>query len=105
MMDFHSILFLLFDVMLYVRGKQLWSCWDDQLLNLTAPGQSNRRRFISIKYTFFSKVTDNLNQRNREIIVPRKNVPDARINRGTAAFEADTLSTELLFNLSYNNIQ
>ena len=40
------MLFLLFDLMLYVHGKQLRSCWDDQLLNLTVPGQSNRRQFI-----------------------------------------------------------
>ena len=39
-----------------------------------------------------------LNQREREIIFPRKNVPDARIDRGTTASsgEADTLLTELL---------
>ena len=56
MMDFHSILFLSVNLMLYVHGKQLRSCWDDQLLNLTVPGQSNRMWLISIKCTF-SKVT------------------------------------------------
>ena len=36
-----------------------------------------------------------LNQLKREIIFPRKNVPDTRIDRGTTACGADTLPTEL----------
>ena len=32
----------LFDLMLYVHGKQLRSCWDGQLLNHIVPGQASR---------------------------------------------------------------
>ena len=45
-----------------------------------------------------SPVTDNLlflNQRKREIIFPRKNIPDTRIDYGTVAYEVGTLPTEL----------
>ena len=64
--------------MLNIHRKQLRSCWVSQLLNHTVPGQASLRQFTSIKSTFFSPVTDNLlflNQRKREIIFPRKNVP------------------------------
>ena len=43
----------LFDLMLYVHGKQLRSCRDGQLLNHTVPGQASRRQFTSIKWPFF----------------------------------------------------
>ena len=46
------------------------------------------------KVPILSTVTANylfLNQRKRIIIFPRKNVPDTRIHRETAAFEGDTL--------------
>ena len=85
----------LFDLMLYVNGKQLRSCWDGH----TVLGQASRMQFTSIsKVPILSPVTDNLlflNQQKRENIFPRKNVHDARIDRGTAACEADTLPTEL----------
>ena len=86
--------------MLYVHGLQLRSCWDGQLLNHTVPGQGSRRQFTSIKFPFFRQSTDNLlflNQRQREIIFPRKNVPDTRIDQGAAACEANTLTTHLSF--------
>ena len=38
----------LFDLMLYVHGKQLKSCWDS-----TVPGQASLRQFTSIKCPFF----------------------------------------------------
>ena len=43
----------LFDLMLYVHGKQLRSCWDGQLLIQTVPGQVSMRHFTSIKHPFF----------------------------------------------------
>ena len=45
----------LFDLMLYVHGKQLRSCWDAPLLYHTVPGQASRRQFASIKCPFFRK--------------------------------------------------
>ena len=40
----HNVLqskgFCLFDLMLYIHGKQLRSCWDGQLLHHTVPGQA-----------------------------------------------------------------
>ena len=74
--------------------------WDSRLLNHTFPWQASRRQFTSITHSvsILSPVTDNqlfLNQRKREIIFLQKNVPDARIARGTAACEADTLATVL----------
>ena len=41
----------LFDLMLYIHGKQLRSCWDGQLLNHTVPRQASQRQFTSIKGT------------------------------------------------------
>ena len=38
---------ILFDLMLYVHGKQLRSCQDCQLLNHTVPGQASQRQFTS----------------------------------------------------------
>ena len=46
----------LFDLMLYVQGKQLRSCWDGQLLNHTVPGQASQRQFTSIKCPFFHQL-------------------------------------------------
>ena len=46
----------LFDLMLYVRGKQLRSCRDGQLLNHTVPGQVSRRQYAGIKYWFFHQL-------------------------------------------------
>ena len=83
----------LFELMLHVHGKQLRSCWEGQLVNYTVPGQASQRQFTSIKCPFFRQYL--LNQRKREIIFPRKNVSDARIDCGTAACEADSLLTEL----------
>ena len=37
----------LFDLMLYVNGKQLRSCPDGQLLNHTVPWQASQRQFTS----------------------------------------------------------
>ena len=45
----------LFDLMLYVHGKQLRSCRDSQLLNQAVPGQASQRQFTSIKRSFFCK--------------------------------------------------
>ena len=42
------ISFCLFDLMLYVHGKQLRSCRDDQLLNHTSPGQASRKKLTSM---------------------------------------------------------
>ena len=39
----YMLVFVLFDFMLYVHGKQLRSCWDCQLLNHTVPGQASQR--------------------------------------------------------------
>ena len=44
--------FCLFDLMLYVHGKQL-SCRDHQLLNHTVPGQASQKQFTSIKSPLF----------------------------------------------------
>ena len=69
-----------------------------QLLNHTVPGQASQRQFTSIKCPILLLVADNLlclNQWKREIIFPRKNVPDAWIDHCTAACEADMLPTEL----------
>ena len=46
-------IWFLFDLMLYVQGKQLRSCWDCQFLNHTVPGQASWRQFTSIKFLFF----------------------------------------------------
>ena len=46
------MLFCLFDLMLYVNGKQLRSCWDGRLFNHTVPGQASWRQFTSIKCSF-----------------------------------------------------
>ena len=43
----------LFDLMLYVYVKQLWSCWDGQLLLHTVPWQASLKQFTSIKRPFF----------------------------------------------------
>ena len=43
----------LFDVMLHVHGKQLWSCREGHLLNHTFPEQVFRRQFTSIKCRLF----------------------------------------------------
>ena len=69
--------------MLYVHGKQLRSCWDGQLLIHTV----HRQAFPSggslpVLSAHFFEITDNLlffNQRKREIIFPRKNVPDTNM--------------------------
>ena len=45
--------FFLFDLMLYVHGKQLRSCWDGQLPNHTVPGQAFQRQFTIIKCPIF----------------------------------------------------
>ena len=42
-----SLVDCLFDLLLYVPGKQL-SCWDSQLLNHSVPGQASQRQFTSI---------------------------------------------------------
>ena len=84
----------LFDEFLYFHSKQLRSCWDGQFLNHTVPGQASRRQFTSIK----CPVTDNLlflTERKMEIFV-HKRLPDARVDLGIAAYESDTLTTELL---------
>ena len=39
----------LFDLILYVQGKQLRSCQDGMLLYHTVPEQASRRQFINIK--------------------------------------------------------
>ena len=39
--------------MLYVHGKQLRSCLDDQLLNHNVPGNSSKWQLISISDVFF----------------------------------------------------
>ena len=74
--------------MLYVHGKQLWSCLDGQLPNHTVPAQ--------YLVPNLSSVTNNLlflNQRKSEIIFLRKYVPGARIGRGTADCQVDALLT------------
>ena len=43
----------LFELLLYVHGKQLRSCREGQLLNYTVPGQVSQRQFTSIKCPFF----------------------------------------------------
>ena len=50
-----SLFVCLFDLMLYIQGKQLRSCHDGQLLNHTVPGQASWRQFTSIKCPFFSQ--------------------------------------------------
>ena len=92
-------LYVLFDLVLYVHGKQLRSFWDGQLLNDTIPVQASWRQFTSVfstqslasiwQFQLF------LNQWKREIICPQMNMPDARIDRQTAACQADMLPTEL----------
>ena len=39
---------ILFDLLLYVQGKHLRSCWDGQFFNHTVPGQVSMRQFTSI---------------------------------------------------------
>ena len=51
--------FDLFDLMLYVHGKQLRSCWDGQLLNQPVPAQAYWRQFTSIKCPFFCQYLTN----------------------------------------------
>ena len=46
--DQSAELFCLFDLMLYIHGKQLRSCLDGQLLNHTVPGQASQGQFTSI---------------------------------------------------------
>ena len=53
-----QLMFVLFDLMLYVHGKQLRSCWDGQLLNQTVPRQASQRLFTSIKCPFFARLID-----------------------------------------------
>ena len=43
----------LFDLLLYIHGKQLRSCPEGHLLSHTVPGQASRRQFTSIKCPFF----------------------------------------------------
>ena len=79
-----------------IHGKQLRSCRDGQLLNHTVPGQATWRQFTHLMY-ILSPVTDNLlflNQWKRDYF-PRNNVPDVRVDLGTAAYEADMVPTEL----------
>ena len=38
---FVFVCLILFDLMLYVHGKKLRSCWDSQLLNHNVPGQAS----------------------------------------------------------------
>ena len=39
---------LLFDLMLYIHGKQLRLCWDGQLLNHTVPRQASLGGSLSV---------------------------------------------------------
>ena len=52
---FKTCFVCLFDLMLYVHGKQLRS-WDGQLLNHTVPGQASRRQFTSIECPLFRQL-------------------------------------------------
>ena len=64
----------LFDLMLYIYGKQLRSCQDGQLLNHTVTGQTSLGQFTSI-VSILSPVTDNLlflNQWKREIFFHKR---------------------------------
>ena len=59
----------LFDLLLYIHGKQLWSCQDAQLLNHTVPGQASNGS-LPVQSARFLPVTDNLFfliQQKREI--------------------------------------
>ena len=47
--------FVLFDLMLYIYGKQLRSCWDGQLPNHTVPGQASQGHFTSVKCPSFCR--------------------------------------------------
>ena len=53
---FKTCFVCLFDVMLYVHGKQLRSCWDGQLVFHSVPGQASRKQFTSIKCPLFRKL-------------------------------------------------
>ena len=83
----------LFGLMLYVHGQQQWSCQDGQLsyphCSWASPPEAGNQYLAHI----ISPLTDNcLNQRKREngrtnnfmTKSSRKDVPDARIDRGAS---------------------
>ena len=73
----------LFDLLLYIQGEQLRSCWDTQLLNHTVPGQAFWKQLTSTYLVpILLPVSDNLlffNQVKREFFFQRKNVPNVRV--------------------------
>ena len=86
----------LIGLLLYVNVIQLRICWDGPLLNHTVPGQASRRQFISIKCPLFHQyMTTGSSSISTRDFFPRNTVPDARVEFGTAAYEADTLPTKL----------
>ena len=87
MRKFHVI-----DLMLNVYGNHLRSCWDGQFLVTLFMGKPPGGS-LPVLSAHFSPVTDNLlflNQRKREIVFPRKNVPGSRIDRTGHATDRDT---------------
>ena len=50
----------LFDLTLYIHGKQLGSCRNGRLLNCTATGLASWKQLTSILVSILSPVTDNL---------------------------------------------
>ena len=76
----------LFDLLLYVHGKQLRLCWDDQLFNHTDPGQASLETVYQYLEPIRSPETDTcsslISGRGKQF--PGKNVLDARFDLGTA---------------------
>ena len=100
----------LFDLVLYIHGKQLRSCRDSQLLNHTVLRQVSQRQFTSIFCIFFNillPVTENLlflNQWKREYFSSKECAGyevlsrDCRLRGGHAT---DQATAPCLYNLSH----
>ena len=60
-----------------------------QSLNHTAPGQASHKPVYQYQVPILLPVNDNLllNQQKRDSFFPRKNVPDARVNLRSAAYD------------------
>ena len=80
----------LFDLMLYLHGKQLRSCREDQLLNHTSWAG-----LPEAVYHYLVSILSPVMPAEEGTCFQRKNVRDARVDLGTAACESDSLPTEL----------
>ena len=85
----------------------LRSCWDGNLSSHTIPGQASQRQFTHTKCLFFPQclMTSSYWIRgSRNLLFPLKKVPEASINCGTAAYEADMQQFERAVDCLVNKI-